>query len=127
MEKANCVSTGIAIEDTDFGYTLSVIGGKYKMIILYWIAGHKVIRYNELKRKIGSISHKTLSLALKELERDEIIVRTEYPRFSPFWPAIIETLPIRISSGFILISFVLYYEFTTKSRQNIRIRGVFNR
>lgn len=83
MEQDSCVTTGIAIEDTDFGYTLSVIGGKYKMIILYWIADYKIIRYNELKRKIGTISHKTLSLTLKELEQDNIIVRTEYPQIPP--------------------------------------------
>lgn len=83
MDQASCVYTGLSIEDTDFGYTLSVIGGKYKMIILYWIAEYKVIRYNELKRKIGNISHKTLSLTLKELEKDKIIIRTEYPQIPP--------------------------------------------
>lgn len=83
MEKESCVYTGLAVEDTDFGYTLSVIGGKYKMILLYWIAEYKVIRYNELKRRVGNISHKTLSLALKELERDKIIIRTEYPQVPP--------------------------------------------
>lgn len=83
MDKTSCVYTGLSIEDTDFGYTLSVIGGKYKMVILYWIAEYKVIRYNELKRKIGNISHKTLSLTLKELEKDKIIIRTEYPQIPP--------------------------------------------
>ena len=39
------------ILDTDFGYTLSLINGKYKLIIIYWLANHKsVMRYNELKR-----------------------------------------------------------------------------
>lgn len=83
MDRTGCVSTGIPIENTDFGYTLSVIGGKYKMIILYWIAEYKVIRYNALKRKIGTISHKTLSQSLKELEKDHIIIRTEYPQIPP--------------------------------------------
>lgn len=83
MDKTSCVSTGLSIEDTGFGYTLSVIGGKYKMIILYWIAEYKVIRYNELKRKIGNISHKTLSLTLRELVKDKIIIRTEYPQIPP--------------------------------------------
>lgn len=35
LEKT-CVPNGVALKDTGFGYTLSVIGGKYKMIILYW-------------------------------------------------------------------------------------------
>ncbi|MBU5625672.1 helix-turn-helix transcriptional regulator [Oscillibacter sp. MSJ-2] len=77
------MSVGTPIDKTDFGYTLSLIGGKYKMIILYWLSECEVIRYNELKRKIGTISHKTLSLTLKELERDQLIVRTEYPQIPP--------------------------------------------
>ncbi|MCI1946377.1 winged helix-turn-helix transcriptional regulator, partial [Clostridium luticellarii] len=55
-----------------------------KMIILYWLAEYKpVIRYNELKRCIGTISHKTLSINLKELESDKLIVRTECPQIPP--------------------------------------------
>ncbi|WP_368490237.1 winged helix-turn-helix transcriptional regulator [Clostridium sp. BJN0013] len=84
MAIEDCSPTGIDIKDTDFGYTLSLIGGKYKMIILYWLAEYKpVIRYNELKRCIGTISYKTLSINLKELESDKLIVRTEYPQIPP--------------------------------------------
>lgn len=76
--------TGVDLKDTGFGYTLSLVGGKYKMIIMYWLAGsHKVMRYNELKRCIGTISFKTLSATLKELERDQLIIRTEYPQVPP--------------------------------------------
>lgn len=79
----SCSLTGININDTGFGYTLSLISGKYKMIIMYWLSEYKVIRYNALKRSIGNISHKTLSLTLKELEADNLIVRTEYPQIPP--------------------------------------------
>ncbi len=79
-----CTPTGVDIKDTGFGYTLSIIGGKYKMIILYWLAEYKeVIRYNELKRCIGTISYKTLSQTLKELEADGLVIRTEYPQIPP--------------------------------------------
>jgi DNA-binding HxlR family transcriptional regulator len=84
MSIEDCSPTGVHIKDTGFGYTLSLIGGKYKMIILYWLTEYKpVMRYNELKRCIGTISHKTLSLTLKELEADELIVRHEYPQIPP--------------------------------------------
>ncbi|HBQ85039.1 MAG TPA: transcriptional regulator [Syntrophomonas sp.] len=83
MSTKSCVPTGISIKDTGFGYTLSLIGGKYKMIILYCIAEHKVIRHNELKRCLGTISFKTLSIMLKELEKDGLIERTEYPQIPP--------------------------------------------
>ena len=67
-------------EDTGFSYTLSLISGKYKMVILYCLMEFQVVRYNELKRYIKSISHKTLSNALKELEKDQLIIRKEYPQ-----------------------------------------------
>ena len=70
-------------EDTGFSYTLSPISGKYKMVILYCLMEFKVVRYNELKRYIKSISHKTLSSSLKELEKDGLIIRKEYPQIPP--------------------------------------------
>ncbi len=70
-------------EDTGFHYTLSLISGKYKMVILYCLMEFGVVRYSALKRYIGSISHKTLSAALKELERDGLILREEYPQIPP--------------------------------------------
>lgn len=72
-----------SLSETPFGYTLSVIGGKWKMIILYWLIEDNIIRYNDLKRKIGTISHKTLSIQLKELEADGIVMRKEYPQIPP--------------------------------------------
>lgn len=75
--------TGVDLKDTAFGYTLSIINGKYKMIILYWLAEHEVLRFNELKRCIGNISFKTLSSTLKQLESDNLIVRIEYPQIPP--------------------------------------------
>lgn len=70
-------------EDTGFHYTLSLISGKYKMVILYCLMEFGTVRYSALKRYIGSISHKTLSAALKELERDGLILRKEYPQIPP--------------------------------------------
>ena len=60
-------------EDTGFSYTLSLISGKYKMIILYCLMEFRIVRYNELKRYISTISHKTLSNALKELDRKSVV------------------------------------------------------
>lgn len=84
MPHKECCHTGENIADTDFGYTLSLINGKYKLIIIYWLAQYKpVMRYNELKRCLGTISHKTLSATLKEMENDSLIIRTEYPQIPP--------------------------------------------
>ena len=70
-------------EETGFSYTLSLISGKYKMVILYCLIEFEIVRYNELKRYIGTISHKTLSTSLKELEKDQLINRKEYPQIPP--------------------------------------------
>lgn len=70
-------------EDTGFSYTLSLISGKYKMVILYCLMEFEVVRYNELKRYVKSATDKTLSRNLKELEADQLINRKEYPQIPP--------------------------------------------
>lgn len=68
------------IQDTPFGYTVSVIGGKWKMVIIYLLAENQTVRFNDLKRQIGAITYKTLSSQLKELEADGLVKRKEYPQ-----------------------------------------------
>lgn len=70
-------------EDTGFSYTMSIISGKHKMVILYCLIEFEVVRFNELKRYLKIISDKTLSSNLKELEKDQLIVRNEYPQIPP--------------------------------------------
>ena len=70
-------------EDTGFSYTLSLISGKYKMVILYCLMEFEPVRFNELRRYLKNISDKTLSTNLKELEADQLIVRKEYPQIPP--------------------------------------------
>ncbi len=70
-------------DESCYLYTLSLIGGKWKMIILYAIHTNVTIRYNALQRTIGSITFKTLSVQLKELEADGLIIRNEYPQIPP--------------------------------------------
>ena len=66
MEK-NCIQDA-KLEETGFSYTMSLIQGKYKMFILYALMDFGVVRFNELKKYIRTISYKTLSATLKELE-----------------------------------------------------------
>lgn len=70
-------------EDTGFSYTLSIISGKHKMVILYCLMEFKVVRFNELKRYLKNVTDKTLSNNLKELESDKLIIRKEYPQIPP--------------------------------------------
>ena len=69
--------------DTGFSYTMSLISGKHKMVILYCLMEYQPVRFNEMKRYLGKITDKTLSNNLKELEEDQLIVRKEYPQIPP--------------------------------------------
>ena len=80
--KVRCIASE-KLCDTGFSYTLSLISGKYKMTILYTLMEFTIVRYNELQRYIKGISYKTLSLSLKELENDGLIIRKEYPQIPP--------------------------------------------
>ena len=69
--------------DTGFSYTMSLIQGKYKMFILYALSGYGVVRSNEMKKYIGTVSYMTLSATLKSLERDGLVHHREYPQIPP--------------------------------------------
>lgn len=62
--------------------TLSVIGGKWKLIILYIIRDEKK-RFGEIKKIIPSITQKMLTQQLRELESDGIVHRKVYPVVPP--------------------------------------------
>ena len=69
--------------DTGYSYTLSLISGKYKPIILYCLMEYEPVRFNEMQRYLGKIADKTLSMHLKELERDGLIHREMFPEVPP--------------------------------------------
>ena len=58
--ETKCISN-CRLGDTGFNYTMSLIQGKYKMIILYALMEFGVVRFNEMKKYIGTITFKTLS------------------------------------------------------------------
>lgn len=64
-------------------YTLSIISNKWKILIIYWLLRNEVMRYSELKRSLNGVTHKMLSLGLKQLEQDNIITRKQYDQIPP--------------------------------------------
>jgi DNA-binding HxlR family transcriptional regulator len=63
--------------------TLSIIGGKWKMIILWHIGLNSPQRFSELRRLLPNITQKMLTSQLRELESDGIIERKVYPQVPP--------------------------------------------
>ena len=75
--------TDCKLEETGFNYTMSLIQGKYKMFILYTLSCFEIVRFNEMQKYIGTITFKTLSSTLKQLESDGLVNRKEYPQIPP--------------------------------------------
>ncbi|QTM98743.1 transcriptional regulator [Sediminibacillus dalangtanensis] len=63
--------------------TLSIISGKWKVVILWHLGVEGTHRFSDLERLFKNISHKTLSNQLKELIEDGIIQRKVYPETPP--------------------------------------------
>ena len=62
--------------------TMKFIGGKWKAVILHHlISGAK--RYNEIRKSIPTITERTLSLQLKQLEEDGIVDRKVFTEKPP--------------------------------------------
>jgi DNA-binding HxlR family transcriptional regulator len=83
MSKPEGEAFNLIMRDTGLGYALSVINGKYKMIILFSLYQYGIIRFNELHRMIKPISIRTLSVTLKQMESDGLINRKEFPQVPP--------------------------------------------
>ena len=62
--------------------TLDIIGGKWKVLILYYLNG-ETRRFNELQRLLAGITQRMLTLQLRELENDGIVHRKVYPQVPP--------------------------------------------
>ncbi|MVT72641.1 winged helix-turn-helix transcriptional regulator [Bradyrhizobium cajani] len=63
--------------------TLRVIAGKWKPLILYFLAQGGPTRYGELRRAVRDVSDKMLIQQLKELEADGLVKRTDYKEVPP--------------------------------------------
>lgn len=62
--------------------TLHIIGGKWKVLILYYLHG-ETRRFNELQRLLAGVTQRMLTLQLRELEHDGIVHREVYPQVPP--------------------------------------------
>jgi len=63
--------------------TLRVVAGKWKPLILYFVAQGGPTRYGELRRAVRDVSDKMLIQQLKELEADGLVKRTDHKEVPP--------------------------------------------
>jgi DNA-binding HxlR family transcriptional regulator len=61
---------------------LARIGDKWSVLIIV-LLGDGPKRFNEIKRMIGGISQRMLTLTLRGLERDGLVKRTQFPTIPP--------------------------------------------
>lgn len=62
--------------------TLSLIGNKWTVLIIVLLS-EQPRRFNELKRLIGGVSQRMLTLTLRALEREGLVSRTVFPTVPP--------------------------------------------
>lgn len=62
--------------------TIEMIGGKYKSLIL-WHLIDATLRFGELRKLIPQATPKMLTQQLRELEEDNLVIRTVYPVVPP--------------------------------------------
>jgi DNA-binding HxlR family transcriptional regulator len=64
-------------------FALNLIGGKWRLPVIWALHKNGTMRYNELKRNINGITNMMLTQSLKELELDGIIYRKQFMEVPP--------------------------------------------
>lgn len=70
-------------EDCPLTFALTLIGSKWRLPIIWALWKNKRIRYNELKRQVDGITNMVLSQSLKEMEKQGLVVRTQFMEIPP--------------------------------------------
>lgn len=84
--KTECIGDHVKLEGKIYPCTVSLtmdlVGGKWKAVILYHLKeGSK--RYNELRKELPTVTEMTLSLQLKQLEKDGLVSRKVFGEKPP--------------------------------------------
>ena len=84
--KTECIADHVKLNGKIYPCTVSLamdlIGGKWKTVILYHLKSDSK-RYSELLKEMQTVTEMTLSLQLKQLEKDGLIARKVYGKKPP--------------------------------------------
>ncbi|MDQ5981896.1 MAG: hypothetical protein QG570_656 [Patescibacteria group bacterium] len=72
----------VSISTCNLDKALAIIGGKWKLHILWYVA-QSTLRFSELEKLVKGITQKMLAQSLRDLERDGLITRKVYPEIPP--------------------------------------------
>ncbi|WP_170350779.1 winged helix-turn-helix transcriptional regulator [Ruegeria atlantica] len=61
---------------------IEAISGKWKLLVIYWLA-QETSRFNQLQRNLGSITHRTLTRQLSELQDAGFVSRKDFKTIPP--------------------------------------------
>jgi DNA-binding HxlR family transcriptional regulator len=64
-------------------HAMSIIGGKWKIVVISNLVNSGILRYKELEKAIPEVTPKMLIKVLKELEQEKLIIRTVYAEVPP--------------------------------------------
>lgn len=64
-------------------YTMDILGGKWRLPILWKLYQHRTMRYNELKRSLVGITNIMLTRSLQSLEENGLVNRVVFNQIPP--------------------------------------------
>ncbi len=79
----NSLNKFTEIENCPVRNVMDRFGDKWSILILLLLNEEPVMRFNEMYKVITSISQKMLSVSLKSLEADDLVIRKQYPQIPP--------------------------------------------
>lgn len=71
------------LDNCPLTFALNLIGGKWRLPIIWALSKNGTMRYNELRRSIGGITNMMLTQSLRELESYGIIYRKQFMEIPP--------------------------------------------
>ncbi|WP_291579845.1 winged helix-turn-helix transcriptional regulator [Clostridium sp. UBA6640] len=72
-----------SLPDCPLEYAANIIGGKWKIRLLWTLYESEYVRFNELKRQLNGITDTMLTKTLKELIKENIVKRVQYNEIPP--------------------------------------------
>ena len=71
------------LPDCPLEYATNIIGGKWKIRLIWTLYQEESVRFNELKRQLNGITDMMLTKILKELVKENIVKREQYNEVPP--------------------------------------------